>query len=172
MKSHMVWRLNLERKTTMSDVHIISGKAYWASVVSPNTTYEPVYSVDVCLDEDTKSLVESLGLTVHNKGDDRGDFVKIKRKVYKRDGSERPSPIVKDSQNNNWDGSLIGNGSMVNVKFATYEWEYNKKKGVASDLMALQVVDLVEYGDSKDFSAVEGGYTVGNNLDTGEEIPF
>ena len=168
----MVWRLNLERKTTMSDVHIISGKAYWASVVSPNTTYEPVYSVDVCLDEDTKSLVESLGLTVHNKGDDRGDFVKIKRKVYKRDGSERPSPIVKDSQNNNWDGSLIGNGSMVNVKFATYEWEYNKKKGVASDLMALQVVDLVEYGDSKDFSAVEGGYTVGNNLDTGEEIPF
>lgn len=168
----MVWRLNLERKTTMSDVHIISGKAYWASVISPNTTYEPVYSVDVCLDEDTKSLVESLGLTVHNKGDDRGDFVKIKRKVYKRDGSERPSPIVKDSQNNNWDGSLIGNGSMVNVKFATYEWEYNKKKGVASDLMALQVVDLVEYGDSKDFSAVEGGYTVGNNLDTGEEIPF
>lgn len=168
----MVWRLNLERKTTMSDVHIISGKAYWASVVSPNTTYEPVYSVDVCLDEDTKSLVESLGLTVQNKGDDRGDFVKIKRKVYKRDGSERPSPIVKDSQNNNWDGSLIGNGSMVNVKFATYEWEYNKKKGVASDLMALQVVDLVEYGDNKDFSAVEGGYTVGNNLDTGEEIPF
>lgn len=168
----MVWRLNLERKTTMSDVHIISGKAYWASVISPNTTYEPVYSVDVCLDEDTKSLIESLGLTVQNKGDDRGDFVKIKRKVYKRDGSERPSPIVKDSQNNNWDGSLIGNGSMVNVKFATYEWEYNKKKGVASDLMALQVVDLVEYGDNKDFSAVEGGYTVGNNLDTGEEIPF
>lgn len=168
----MVWRLNLERKTTMSNVHIISGKAYWASVMSPNTTYEPVYSVDVCLDEDTKSLIESLGLTVQNKGDDRGDFVKIKRKVYKRDGSERPSPIVKDSQNNNWDGSLIGNGSMVNVKFATYEWEYNKKKGVASDLMALQVVDLVEYGDNKDFSAVEGGYTVGNNLDTGEEIPF
>lgn len=168
----MVWRLNLERKTTMSDVHIISGKAYWASVISPNTTYEPVYSVDVCLDEDTKSLIESLGLTVQNKGDDRGDFVKIKRKVYKRDGSERPSPIVKDSQNNNWDGSLIGNGSMVNVKFATYEWEYNKKKGVASDLMALQVVDLVEYGGNKDFSAVEGGYTVGNNLDTGEEIPF
>lgn len=168
----MVWRLNLERKTNMSDVHIISGKAYWASVMSPNTTYEPVYSVDVCLDEDTKSLIESLGLTVQNKGDDRGDFVKIKRKVYKRDGSERPSPIVKDSQNNNWDGSLIGNGSMVNVKFATYEWEYNKKKGVASDLMALQVVDLVEYGDNKDFSAVEGGYTVGNNLDTGEEIPF
>lgn len=162
----------LERKVNMSDVHIISGKAYWASILSPNTTYEPVYSVDVCLDDDTKSLVESLGLTVHNKGDDRGDFVKIKRKVYKRDGSERPSPIVKDSQNNNWDGSLIGNGSMVNVKFATYEWEYNKKNGVASDLMAIQVVDLVEYGDNKDFSAVDGGYTVGNNEQAGEEVLF
>lgn len=168
----MVWRLNLERKTTMSDVHIISGKAYWASILSPNTTYEPVYSVDVCLDEDTKSLVESLGLNVQNKGDDRGDFVKIKRKVYKRDGSERPAPIVKDSQNNNWDGSLIGNGSMVNVKFATYDWEYNKKTGVASDLMGVQVVDLISYGDNKDFSAVEGGYTVGNNEQEGDGFRF
>ena len=61
---------------------------------------------------------------------------------------------------------------MVNVKFATYEWEYNKKKGVASDLMGVQVVDLISYGDNNDFSAVEGGYTVGNNEQVGEDVPF
>ena len=49
------------------DVNIISGKAYWASITAPNTTYEPVWCVDVCLDEDSKKKVESLGLAVQNK---------------------------------------------------------------------------------------------------------
>ena len=53
------------------DTHIVSGKAYWASVTAPNTTYEPVWCVDVCLDDDGKSLMDSLGLNVQNKGDDR-----------------------------------------------------------------------------------------------------
>ena len=47
-----------------------------------------------------------------------------------------------------------------------------RRHGVASDLMAVQVVDLVAYGDNKDFSAVDGGYTVGNNEQAGEEVPF
>ena len=154
------------------DTHIVSGKAYWASVTAPNTTYEPVWCVDVCLDDDSKSLMDSLGLNVQNKGDDRGDFIKIKRKVYKRDGTQRNAPVIKDSQNNSWDGSLIGNGSQVNAKFATYEWEYNKKKGIATDLIALQVVDLVEYGgSSSDFSPVDGGYVAGGG-DSTEDAPF
>ena len=94
------------------DTHIVSGKAYWASVTAPNTTYEPVWCVDVCLDDDSKSLMDSLGLNVQNKGDDRGDFIKIKRKVYKRDGTQRNAPVIKDSQNNSWDGSLIGSMSV------------------------------------------------------------
>ena len=135
------------------DVNIISGKAYWASLTSPNTTFEPVWCVDVCLDEDTKSKVESLGLAVQNKGDDRGDFVKIKRKVNKKDGSVRPSPVIRDSQNNTWDAG---------------------KSGVASDLMGVQVVDLVSFGgDGSNFDAVDGGYTVGAlPQEEGEEVPF
>ncbi len=156
------------------DTHIISGKAYWASVISPNTTYEPVWQVDVCLDDDSKNLVESLGLNVQNKDDDRGDFIKIKRKVNKRDGSQRTAPVVKDSENNNWDDRLIGNGSMVNVKFSTYDWEYNKKKGVATDLIAIQVVDLVPYGGSgSEFEPVKGGFVVGGGESAQEqESPF
>ena len=75
-----------------NNVHIISGKAHWASVLAPNTTYEPVYSIDLELDDDTKSTVEGLGLTIKNKGDDRNDFVTIKRKLYKKNGDERPAP--------------------------------------------------------------------------------
>jgi hypothetical protein len=154
------------------DTYEVSGKAYWASVTAPNTVYDPVWCVDVCLDEDGKSLIDSLGLNVQNKGDDRGDFIKIKRKVYKRDGTQRSAPVIKDSQNNLWDGSLIGNGSQVNVKFSTFEWEYNKKKGITTDLISLQVIDLVEYkGSSSDFSPVAGGYVVGGGQST-EDVPF
>jgi hypothetical protein len=154
------------------DTHIISGKAYWASVVKPNTTYDDTWQIDVCLDEDNKNIVESLGLTVQNKGDEKGDFVKIKRKVYKNDGSMRPAPVVKDSENNDWDGRSIGNGSLVNVKFSTYDWEYNKKKGVASYLLAVQVVDLIPYDEGgAEFKSVKDGFVVGGG-EAAQEAPF
>jgi hypothetical protein len=159
-----------------NNVHIISGKAHWASVLAPNTTYEPVYSIDLELDDDTKSTVEGLGLTIKNKGDDRNDFVTIKRKLYKKNGDERPAPTVKDSANNNWDDQLIGNGSQVNVKFSTYDWTYAGKSGVGADLMAVQVVDLVPYGNSTDFESIDDGYVVkpssSSNQQQEEAVPF
>ncbi len=49
------------------DTHIISGKAYWASVISPNTTYEPIWQVDVCLDDDSKVWLKVLVLMFKTK---------------------------------------------------------------------------------------------------------
>ena len=159
-----------------NNVHIISGKAHWASVLAPNTTYEPVYSIDLELDDDTKSTVEGLGLTIKNKGDGRNDFVTIKRKLYNKNGDERPAPTVKDSANNNWNDQLIGNGSQVNVKFSTYDWTYAGKSGVGADLMAVQVVDLVPYGNSNDFESIDDGYVVkpssSSNQQQEEAVPF
>jgi len=107
---------------------------------------------------------------VANKGDDRGDFVTIKRKVLKKDGTQRQAPIVKDSQNNNWDGKLIANGSTVNVKALPFDWSYAGKSGVSADLAAVQVVDFIEYStDGVDFDVVEGGYVTPI---VEEDIPF
>ena len=155
-----------------NDIHIISGKANWACLLSPNTKFEPTYSIDVELDEDTKQQVENLGLVVKNKG--AFDFVTIKRGQFKKNGDERPAPQVKDSSNNNWDSQLIGNGSTVNVKFATYVWNYAGNSGIGTDLMAVQVVDLVSYGNDKDFDKVDDGYVVsGSSSGSKEEaIPF
>ena len=62
---------------------------------------------------------------------------------------------------------------MVNVKFSTYDWTYAGKSGVASDLMGIQVVDLVSYGgDGSNFDAVDGGYTVATQQEEGEDVPF
>lgn len=149
---------------------IISGTAYWASVVSPNTTFDPHrWEINVCnLSDETRAMVEEDGLSIKNKGDDRGDFVTIKRNLTRKDGGTNDAPKVVDSNNSPMHNTLIGNGSLVNVKYRPYSWSYSNRKGVSADLMAVQVVDLVEYMADGDFESVEGGYTSGE----GSDIPF
>ena len=66
---------------------VLKGKAYWASITSPNTTFDSdgVWTIDVGnLDEKNKKIAQADGLNVKNKSDDRGDFVTIKRKVRRK----------------------------------------------------------------------------------------
>jgi len=146
------------------DQILLSGKAYWASVVEPNTTYEPVWQVDVTVDEETKQKLESIGLSVKNKGDDRGDFFSCRRKVVKRDGSKRDAPRVIDAKKMPWDNRLIGNGSAVKVKIQPYEYAYAGKAGVSADFMAMQVIDLVSYGDPSGDFQEEDGFSIDQEL--------
>ena len=68
---------------------LVEGKAYWASVTTPNTTFEPVYSVDLVVDEETASEFQSSGhrvkdLTVKDSSCNPvpvGKAITIKRKV-------------------------------------------------------------------------------------------
>ena len=140
--------------------NFISGKARWASVIKPNTTYEPCWSIDVILDEGNKAKVEGLGLITKYK-EDVGDYIQIKRKVTTKKGDTRDAPDVVDSKRNVWGNSLIGNGSEVNVKFHTFNWNHNNKSGIGADLDAVQVVKLVEYG--ADFDDIDDGYVIGDD---------
>jgi len=149
----------------MNDPIYISGKCHYASIIEPNTKFDPVWSIQVEVNDDNRSAIEGAGLPINNKDDDRGDFVTIKRKVLRADGSQRAAPSVKDSQNNPWNGKLIANGSTVNVKATPYEWNYAGKSGVSADLAAVQVVDFIEYTRSdQDFEPVEGGYVQEDNV--------
>ena len=62
---------------------ILNGKAYWASVVSPNTTFDEdgVYSVDIAVDANNKKLAEAEGLSIKNKGDERGGIILLRPSV-------------------------------------------------------------------------------------------
>ena len=149
----------MENIKIMNDPIYITGKCHYASITEPNTKFDPVWSIQVEVNDENRSVIEEANLKITNKGDERGDFVTIKRKVMRKDGTERKAPIVKDSQNNMWDDKLIANGSLVNVKAIPYEWNYAGKSGVSADLAAVQVVDFIEYTDSKeDFAPVDGGY--------------
>ncbi len=57
---------------------IISGTAFWAHVLTPNTRFDPdgEWSIEICnLDATNKKIAEDDGLSIKNKSDDRGDFV-------------------------------------------------------------------------------------------------
>lgn len=149
---------------------VLSGKSHWAAIASPNTTFEPVWSIDVALEGSELEKAKQLGLKIKNKGDDRGDFVSIKRKVNRRDGSENNAPALVDSQKRDMGQTLVGNGSDVNVLFKTYDWEYAGNKGVGADLQKVQVVNLVPYGDSDDFDVVPDGHSAVETLE--DDIPF
>ena len=137
---------------------MINGKAFWAALQTPNTTFDPCWQIDVALDKANKKLVEAAGLTIKNKGDDRGDFVSIKRKVARKDGKENQAPAVIDDKLRPFT-DLIGNGSLVNVKVNTFDWEFKGKSGVGADLIKVQVVEHVSYAgatDDEDFQVIGG----------------
>jgi len=88
-------------------------------------------------------------------GDDTGNVefkFKLKAKVQKRDGTYyEQQPAVLDSKKVPMGkDTLIGNGSKVKVAFEpiTYVMASTKKVGVSLRLKAVQVIDLVEYGQS------------------------
>jgi hypothetical protein len=122
--------------------------------------------VDVCLeDDDSREKLSSIGLTIKNKGDDRGDFFSAKRKTTKKDGSDREAPRVIDSKRNPWDSRLIGNGSVAKVKIQPFDYNYAGKSGVSADFMAMQVIDLVEYGDASSDFQDEDGFSIDSELE-------
>ena len=153
----------------MNDPVYITGKCHYASITEPNTKFDPVWSIQVEVNDDNREVVEKSGLNIANKGDERGDFVTIKRKVHRKDGTQRNAPLVMDSQNNRWNNEKkIANGSTVNVKAIPYEWDYAGKSGISADLAAVQIVDFIEYsGNQQDFAPVDGGY-----VQEAEAVPF
>ena len=152
---------------------VISGTAYWASIQSPNTKFEPSWQIDVGnLDAENKAIAEKDGLNIKTD-ETKGDYVTIKRKVRRKDGNLNKAPEVVDAQKRAMIGTLIGNGSEVNVLYSTYEWEFGGKSGVSADLRAIQVTNLVPYNTDADadaaFGVVEDGFV---SKEADEEVSF
>ena len=152
---------------------VISGTAYWASVITPNTKFDTdgVWTIDVGnLDDLNKKKAQKDGLTVKNKGDEKEDFVTFKRKVRNAKGSLNRQPNVVDANKRLITETMIGNGSKVNVLYEPFEWNFGGKTGVSADLRAVQVTELVPYSTEEDdaFDVVPDGFT----SDEAEDIPF
>lgn len=121
---------------------IVEGNAYWASLVAPNTTYEPMYTINVVVDEATAKDFAERGHSIREM--EEGPAVVIKRKVNGPNGMVRKAPRLLDADKNDVD-VLVGNGSKVRVQYQEYDWTYNNKSGKGLDLQAVQIIDLVPY---------------------------
>lgn len=132
----------------------VRGIAMWASVQTPNTTFDPVYSIDLIVDEDKADKLKELGLKVKKTED--GLVCKFKRKQFRFDGTENAKPVIVDAKKEPFNG-LIGNGSEVIVQFSTYEWTNKFGSGIASDLQGVQIVNLVSYkaADGEEFDVID-----------------
>ena len=62
-------------------------------------------------------------------------------------------PRLVDAKKNPID-VLVGNGSQIKVLYKEFEWTFAGKSGKSLDLQAVQVLDLVPYGE--DFDVAEG----------------
>ena len=121
---------------------VVNGTAYWASIKTPNTKFEPVYTINLVVDEDTANDFASRGHKI--KQMDEGPSIIIKRKVNGSNGMVRTAPRLLDAEKNEVNYS-VGNGSKVRVQFNEYQGENKYGPYSGLDLQAVQVLDLVEY---------------------------
>ena len=129
------------------------GTAYWASIKTPNTKFEPVYTVNLVVDEDTANDFASRGHKI--KQMDEGPSIIIKRKVNGPNGMVRVAPRLLDA-NKQEVNYAVGNGSKVRVQYNEYEGTNKFGDYTGLDLQAVQVIDLVEYRSEDGAELLDG----------------
>lgn len=146
---------------------VLRGKIAWAKLLGkPTDGYtkgEKEWSADFELDETAKAkYLKEGGSDFYIKSKDNhplGEFLAFKRKEVRRDGSPAKPITVVDNKGQPWDPSVkIGNGSVVDVKFALNEVEVGRAKRLKPSLIAVKVVELVPYegsGKESDFEDFE-----------------
>tara|TARA_A100001015_G_scaffold132907_1_gene147459 strand:- start:671 stop:1096 length:426 start_codon:yes stop_codon:yes gene_type:complete len=121
---------------------LVEGNAYWASVTTPNTTYQPVYTVNLVVSDEVASDFRSRGFTV--KDMEEGPAIIIKRKVNGPNGMVRSAPKLLD-KNKQPLNTAVGNGSKVKIQYKEWESTWNGTLYKGLDFQAMQVIELVEY---------------------------
>tara|TARA_Y100000361_G_scaffold12376_1_gene9804 strand:- start:635 stop:1066 length:432 start_codon:yes stop_codon:yes gene_type:complete len=141
---------------------LVEGVAYWASVTTPNTTFAPVYTVNLVVSDDVANDFRMRGFTV--KDMEEGPALLIKRKVNGPNGMIRSAPKLLDKHKQPMNVA-VGNGSKVKVQYKEWESTWNGTVYKGLDLQAMQVIDLVEYAspDGSEFEIIDDG-------DFGEEL--
>jgi len=129
-----------------SGVGEVTGRAYYANVVTPNTTFDSKWEVSLVLDDDTLTEFENRGHPIKEK--DFGRFIHFKRNVDRKGGGQNTRPLLVDENRKRVDTlPNIGNGSTVKIQYKEYAWNYQGKAGKGRDLRAIQLLDLVEYNE-------------------------
>jgi len=148
---------------------ILEGLAMYAFLHSPDKGNPskrilPSYKIDLMLHTDEAiKKAKSHGLNV-KKPTDKHQFPYVTIKTKVREGFN--GPTVVDAKNNPVPASvLIGNNSLVRVKFIPFTYGEGE---VTALLQAVQVLELVPYERKPSFDVVDNGFTVAAVADEAE----
>ena len=107
--------------------------------------------------KDAVSAWKEVGMNPKVEEDDDGIFYRISvhKDAFNKQGQpNKPVPVVGPDLMPLEDVSVIGNGTVANVKLRSFEWTFKSKTGIGFRLDAIQIVNLVEYAGGGD--AVDG----------------
>ena len=136
----------------------LKGAAQWAKVFPHNKDKNEdfhgpggAYVLDLVVDKEELEKFTASGSRTSPRTTDEGVVIKCKRKHNHAtiDAFGGPPQVV-DADGNDWDGTLIGNGSEVEVALTVYD----TKVGKGTRLEGVKVLNLVELPPLDD---AEGG---------------
>ena len=143
---------------------MLRGKVFWAKIVGkPSKAYLPAdpreWSFDLALRDEDVSLLTKEGAKPYIKepkselDHDGHHYIRFKRKEVTAVGDPGTPYRIVDHMGQEWDGkTLIGNGSICNVKYNLNEQTMGKNKGAFKPTaFAIQVVKLEKYEASSEF---------------------
>ncbi len=128
---------------------------HWARLESPEKKYmseDTQWSVNAQIDDKVSRKFVKDKLTTKERwmqvdGEDV-PYVKFSRAThYKKSGDERTPVRVVDKYGKTVDSGKIGNGTEANIQYNIRDWEFQGRKGRAIELLAVQILNLVEKED-------------------------
>ncbi len=139
----------------------------WSKLATPENKFgseETQWAIDLILSDDESRKWVRAGLATKERFMDvdgvEVPVIKLKKDTHWKKSGEAKTPVkVVDAYGQEVDARLIGNGSIVNVQYSVREWEFQGRKGKTPELVAVQVIELVEFtgkssaGDEFEFLA-------------------
>ena len=131
-----------------SGIYYVRGKAYFAKVLGrPVDNFNKdgkEWTIEIEPDDKGEKLLKELGLSSRITKGEKRNRILFRQREKRPDGeTNRPITVV-DANNKPWDESkLIGNESVVDLKFKFTDYGKGKPAGVYPQ--ALRVLEHVEY---------------------------
>lgn len=143
---------------------MIQGKARWMKILGkPVDGYDPdeknkKWEFEVEIDDNNRAKFVELEIDDKIKKDkNEVEFFKFIKKAYNKDGEANKPIRVVDANGKDWDRTvMIGNGSIINVKFNVQDWEFGRKSGKRISVLAVQVWEHVPYEGGEQFPTKGG----------------
>jgi len=128
----------------------------WVKIESPVDSFGTmVYEMQIVVSKEQAEVLKSNFFNVKEK--DGKFIVNLKRKAFKKDGSENGKVRAVDSDLKPFENTrVIGNGSIGNIIVWQYPYKNASRSGVGNSLTAIQVTKLEKYESTggADFTAI------------------